>query len=91
MKGIVIMQIYEIQHIIDNDEWEIKFTELAKRCESLNGWSEKDLLQFAVINVPMYKIWLIYLEDFIIDLEKTQKAPKFMSNLFKKGIQNDNK
>lgn len=53
------MQSYEITHIIDNEEWENKLAELAKRCEKLNGWSEKDLLQFAVTTVPMYRVWLI--------------------------------
>ena len=60
-------------HIIDNKEWESKFTELAQRCKELNGWSEQDLLQFAVTNLPMYKVWLMYLEDFVTELEESKK------------------
>ena len=42
------MQTYEITHIIENEEWERKLTELAQRCRKLNGWTEKELLQFAM-------------------------------------------
>ena len=51
------MQSYEITHIIDNEEWEHKLSELADRCKKLNGWSEQDLLQFAVATMPMYRVW----------------------------------
>lgn len=74
------MQSYEITHIIDNEEWENKLAELAKRCEKLNGWSEKDLLQFAVTTVPMYRVWLIYLEDKIMELEREEKNKSFFKN-----------
>lgn len=78
------MQFYEIQHIIDNKDWESKITNLAERCKDLNGWTEKDLLQFAVINMPMYKVWLMYLEDFVIDLEQSKKHNCFFDRLFSK-------
>lgn len=64
------MKFFEITHIIDNDEWEHKLEELTKRYEKINGWKEKDLLQFAVQTMPLYKIWLMYLEDKIIELEQ---------------------
>ena len=54
------MQSYEITHIIDNEEWEHKLSELADRCKKLNGWSEQDLLQLAVTTMPMYRVWLIH-------------------------------
>lgn len=76
------MQSYEITHIVDNKDWEIKLTELAKRCKDLNGWSEKDLLQFAVSSMPMYKVWLMYLEDFVIDLEQSKKTKMFFDRFF---------
>ena len=62
------MQSYEITHIIDNEEWEHKLSELADRCKKLNGWSEQDLLQFAVATMPMYRVWLIHLEDKVIEM-----------------------
>lgn len=76
------MQTYEIAHIIDNKEWELKLTELAKRCEKINGWTEKDLLQFAVNSMPMYKVWLMYLEDIVIDKEQGMKSKGILDNLF---------
>ena len=78
------MQFYEIQHIIDNKGWESKIINLAERCKDLNGWTEKDLLQFAVINMPMYEVWLMYLEDFVIDLEQSKKQKFFFDKLFNK-------
>lgn len=78
------MQFYNIKHIVDNEEWESKFNELAQRCKDLNGWSEKDLLQFAVTNMPMYKVWLIYLEDLVIDLEQSKMQKSFFGKLFNK-------
>lgn len=78
------MQFYEITHIIDNKEWESKFTELAERCKDLNGWTEQELLQFAVQTMPMYRVWLMYLEDFVIDLEQSKKQKSFFDKLFSK-------
>lgn len=78
------MQFYNIKHIVYNEEWESKFNELAQRCKDLNGWSEKDLLQFAVTNMPMYKVWLIYLEDLVIDLEQSKMQKSFLGKLFNK-------
>lgn len=76
------MQFYEITHIIDNEEWEVKLSDLARRCKELNGMGEKELLQFAVQTMPMYKVWLMYLEDFVIDLEQSKKQKSFFDNLF---------
>ena len=78
------MQFYEISHIIDNEEWENKLSDLARRCKELNGMGEKELLQFAVQTMPMYKVWLMYLEDFVIDLEQSKKQKSFFDNLFSK-------
>ncbi len=76
------MQFYEITHIIDNEEWEVKLADLARRCKELNGMGEKELLQFAVQTMPMYKVWLMYLEDFVIDLEQSKKQKCFFDKLF---------
>jgi hypothetical protein len=77
------MQTYEITHIIENEEWERKLTELAQRCRKLNGWTEKELLQFAVTSMPMYRVWLMYLEDIVIDMEQEEKRKGFLEKLLK--------
>ena len=77
------MQFYEITHIIDNEEWEAKLSNLAERAKELNGMGEQELLQFAVQTMPMYKVWLMYLEDFVIDLEQSKKRKSFFEKLLK--------
>ena len=77
------MQTYEITHIIENEEWERRLTELAQRCRKLNGWTEKELLQFAVTSMPMYRVWLMYLEDIVIDMEQEEKRKGFLEKLLK--------
>ena len=77
------MQTYEITHIIENEEWERKLTELAQRCRKLNGWTEKELLQFAVTSMTMYRVWLMYLEDIVIDMEQEEKRKGFLEKLLK--------
>lgn len=78
------MKHFEILHIIDNEEWETKLEELAKRCQDLNGWTEQDLLQFAVQTMPMYYVWLMYLEDKVVELEN-EKKKAFWRKIFNKG------
>ncbi|WP_287714113.1 hypothetical protein [Blautia sp.] len=78
------MQTYEITHIIENEEWESRLAELAQRCRKLNGWTEKDLLQFAVTSMPMYRVWLMYLEDIVIDMEQEEKNKSFLEKLHRK-------
>lgn len=75
------MKKFELTHIIDSPEQEQKLVELARRCQSLNGWTESDLLQFAVNAMPMHKIWLTFLEDAVIDLEQSQKQNCFLRTL----------
>ena len=77
------MQAYEITHIIDKEEWESRLTELAHRCSKLNGWTEKDLLQFAVTSMPMYRVWLMHLEDTVTDMEQEGKRKGFLEKLLK--------
>lgn len=78
------MKFFEIAHIIDNPEWEEKISDLAQRCKKLNGMSEQALLQLAVTRMPMYHVWLMYLEDLVIDLEQSEKQKSFFDKLFKK-------
>ena len=84
MKGVIAMQFYEIQHIVDNKEWESKLTDLANRCKDINGWTEKDVLQFAVISMPMYEVWLMYLDYIINDLEQSKKQKCLFDKLSNK-------
>lgn len=78
------MKNFELTHIINNNEYEAKLTDLAQRCKDLNGWSEKDLLQYAVNAMPMEKIWLAFLEDMVVDMEQTQKQNSFLRTLLNK-------
>ena len=48
------MKKFELIHIIDNKEQEDKLTDLARRCKTLNGWTESDLFQFAVNAMPFF-------------------------------------
>lgn len=41
------MKFYEITYIIDDEQQE-KLSALAERYEKINGWNEKEILQFAV-------------------------------------------
>lgn len=86
MQGIQAMKIIELTHIIDNAEQEKQLSELAKRCEKINGWTEKDLLQFAVQTMPMYHVWLMYLDDIVHDFEQEKVNKSFWD--FLKSIRN---
>lgn len=41
------MEIYEVVYIIEDGQQE-KLTALAERYKKINGWDEKEILQFAV-------------------------------------------
>lgn len=41
------MEFYELTYILEDAEKE-KLTALAKRFQKINGWTEKEILQFAV-------------------------------------------
>ncbi len=71
------MKHFDVRLIVDNTEWESRLEELARRCESLNGWTEQDLIQFAVNAMTMYHVWLPFLEDKIIELEHEKKNKPF--------------
>ncbi len=42
------MTLYELICIVDDEQQE-RLSELAKRYEKINGWKEKDILQFGVV------------------------------------------
>lgn len=68
-EGAVIKQ-FELTHIIDNQELEVRLEKLAERYEMINGWSEKDMLQFAVNAIPQTKAYLDFLEIKAEEMEK---------------------
>ena len=49
-------------HVIDDKELEERLEQLARQYKQINGWSEKDMLQFAVNAMPMTKVYLDFLE-----------------------------
>ena len=53
------MKQFELVYIIDNPEFEKR---LAERFKLINGWSEKEILQFAVNAIPQTKVYLDFLE-----------------------------
>lgn len=63
------MKHFELEIIIDNEEVERKLEELAERYKNINGWDEKDLLQFAVNAMPLAKVYLDFLERKADELE----------------------
>lgn len=65
------MKFYEITYIIDDEQQE-KLSALAERYEKINGWNEKEILQFAVTATSKedMKTKLRFMESNIIELEK---------------------
>ena len=68
------MKNFEIMHIIDDEELEERLKKLAERYKQINGWTEKDILQFAVNAMPLTKVWLEYMEMKADELEKSINA-----------------
>ena len=68
------MKNFEIMHIIDNEELEERLKKLAERYKLINGWTEKDILQFAVNAMPLTKVWLEFMEMKADELEKSINA-----------------
>lgn len=65
------MEFYELCYIVEDDAQE-RLSELAKRYKKINGWNEKDILQFAVAatNKSDIEIKLRFLEECITELEQ---------------------
>ena len=65
------MKFYEITYIIENEQQE-KLLTLAERYKKVNGWNEKEVLQFAVTVTSKNDIdsKLHFLENEIVKLEK---------------------
>ena len=75
------MKFYEITYIVEDGQQE-RLSALAERYEKVNGWSEKEILQFAVTATSKDDIEtkLQFLEKEIVKLEKDwqeqKKTPK---------------
>lgn len=75
------MNFYEIMYVID-DEQQQRLLALAERYKKVNGWNEKEMLQFAVTATSKSDIEakIQFLENDIVKLEKKcrkqQKKPK---------------
>ena len=67
------MEFYELCYIVEGEAQE-RLSELAKRYERINGWNEKDILQFAVAATSKsdIELKLRFLEECIIKLELGQ-------------------
>ena len=68
------MKFYEITYMIEDEQNE-KLSALAERYEKIKGWSEKEVLQFAIATTSRddIEIKLHFLENEIIKLEKKWK------------------
>ena len=64
------MKHFELEHIIDNKELEKRLEQLVERYKTINGWDEKELLQFAVNALPLTKVYLDFLEQKANEIEE---------------------
>ena len=67
------MEFYELCYIVEEEAQE-RLSKLAKRYEKINGWNEKDLLQFAVAATSKsdIEVKLRFLEEYITEVELEQ-------------------
>lgn len=63
------MKHFLLEHIIDNKELEKRLEQLAMRYQPINGWGEKELLQFAVNAIPSTEAYLDFLEQRADEME----------------------
>ncbi len=75
------MEQFELIHIINDKVLEDRLEDLERRCKDLNGWSKKELLQYAVASVPLERIYLNYLEDMVLELESEKKQDSFFKDI----------
>lgn len=64
-------------YIVEGDAQE-RLSELAKRYEKVNGWKEKEILQFAVAATSNtdIELKLQFLEEYIVHLEQYSQSIK---------------
>ena len=73
------MEFYQLCYIVEEEAQE-KLSALAKRYEKVNGWNEKDLLQFAVAATSKsdIEVKLRFLEEYITEVELEQYSQEHM-------------
>lgn len=67
-------KFYELKYIIE-DKQQKRFSELTKKFRKINGWNEKEMLQFAVTatNQVDLDMKLKFLEGILEDFEKGEQ------------------
>lgn len=80
------MEFYELIYIVEGEAQE-RLSELAKRYKKINGWNEKDILQFAVTAFAKadIEIKLEFLEKNLERVEKNGFYADGNTNAAKKG------
>ena len=73
-RNVSQINFYELTYIIEDGQRK-RLSELAERFKRINGWNEKEMLQFAVTATQKVDIdmKLQFLEGIIVDLEKGER------------------
>ncbi len=71
------MEFYEVTYIVESDAQE-RLSALAERYKKINGWNEKEILQFAVAATSKADIEqkLQFLEEYISHIEGCSQGGK---------------
>ena len=71
------MEFYEVTYIVDNDAQE-RLSALAERYKKINGWNEKEILQFSVAATSKtdIELKLQFLEEYITHIEECSQGTK---------------
>ena len=71
------MEFYEVTYIVERDAQE-RLSALAERYKKINGWNEKEILQFAVAVTSKTDIEqkLQFLEEYISHIEGCSQGAK---------------
>lgn len=74
-RNVSQINFYELTYIIEDGQRK-RLSELAERFKRINGWNEKEMLQFAVTATQQVDIdmKLQFLEGIIRDLEKGERT-----------------
>lgn len=71
------IKFYELTYMIEHKQQK-RLSEIAGKFKEMNGWNEKEMLQFAVTatNQTDLEAKMSFLEGIIADWEKERKTPK---------------
>lgn len=75
------MEFYELTYIVEKDAQE-RLSALAERYKKINGWKEREILQFAVVATSNtdIELKLQFLEEYIVHLEEYSQSTKGNQN-----------